>query len=587
MPASDVVYKYETMKTELNIAESLSLPVDVVTATMAILAKRRSGKTYCANVLAEEMLAAGAHIVALDPLGVWWGLRSGADGDPAGGLPIVIVGGDHADIPLDPAQGAVVADLVTEERLSCVLDVSRLSRAQMTGFVAAFLFRLFETNREALHLFVDEADMFAPQSPTAPGQSQTLDALDNVVRRGGSRGLGTTLITQRPAVLSKNLLTQADVMIALRITAPQDRSAVDDWIKGHGTNGERRLVLDSLATMDIGQAWVWAPNHTEQLAKTQIRLRQTFDASSTPKVGESIRVPQALADVNMSALAERFAVQLEAAKENDPVALRAQIAELKKRLADSPTPEPIEVTVEKIVEKIVEVPVIAESEILKLCELRDSMTGTAKDLMNMAGEITSRLGTLIKPAPVIPPLTVNKDAAPKPVKEASSSTNPAPSMPTLVPEEIRMLGALAAYPSHRMTAIQLSVMAQVSHGDPKSLWGVALINLQALDFVKAGSHISLTQKGKEVLAVATGKPVPAPMGSALDVWARHLPARSIQILRWLREIRPRVATRAEVARRVGLTPTAGTLSKYIASLYDIGLIIKDGSGRMRAADDIP
>jgi hypothetical protein len=44
----------------LNLAEGLSLPLDAVTETFAILAKRGVGKTYTGAVLAEEMVGAGA-----------------------------------------------------------------------------------------------------------------------------------------------------------------------------------------------------------------------------------------------------------------------------------------------------------------------------------------------------------------------------------------------------------------------------------------------------------------------------------------------------------------------------------------------
>lgn len=56
----------------LHIADGLSLPLDAVTETVAILARRGSGKTYGACVMAEEMIGAGAHAGVIDPLGVWW-----------------------------------------------------------------------------------------------------------------------------------------------------------------------------------------------------------------------------------------------------------------------------------------------------------------------------------------------------------------------------------------------------------------------------------------------------------------------------------------------------------------------------------
>jgi DNA helicase HerA-like ATPase len=62
----------------LKISKDLSLPEEAVTQTFAILAKRGVGKTYTASVMVEEMLKAKLHTVVVDPIGVWWGLRTSA-----------------------------------------------------------------------------------------------------------------------------------------------------------------------------------------------------------------------------------------------------------------------------------------------------------------------------------------------------------------------------------------------------------------------------------------------------------------------------------------------------------------------------
>src|SRR5215207_378728 len=95
----------------LHLADDFIIPTDAVTQTFAILAKRGVGKTYTASVLIEELVKAGLHAVVVDPIGVWWGLRASADGKRPG-LPIVILDGDHGDVPLEVASGQVIADLI-------------------------------------------------------------------------------------------------------------------------------------------------------------------------------------------------------------------------------------------------------------------------------------------------------------------------------------------------------------------------------------------------------------------------------------------------------------------------------------------
>lgn len=84
----------------LRLSASINLPGETVSRTLGIIAQKGSGKTYTAMLLAEQMLAAKQQIVCLDPTGVWWGPRSSRDGKSAG-LPILVMGGEHGDIPLD------------------------------------------------------------------------------------------------------------------------------------------------------------------------------------------------------------------------------------------------------------------------------------------------------------------------------------------------------------------------------------------------------------------------------------------------------------------------------------------------------
>src|SRR5690349_6275174 len=145
------------MTAELRIAPTLALPIDAVTETFGILAKKGAGKSNAAVVMAEEMFDAGVPWVAIDPKGDWWGMRSSADGTKPG-IPLVVFGGRHGDVPLEPTAGALIADLVLEQRLTCVLDVSEFSKADVTRFLIAFADRLYrQAEADPLHLFLEEA----------------------------------------------------------------------------------------------------------------------------------------------------------------------------------------------------------------------------------------------------------------------------------------------------------------------------------------------------------------------------------------------------------------------------------------------
>lgn len=179
----------------LRLSPDFVLPLDAVTETFAILAKRRAGKSNAAVVMAEEMYAAGLPWVAVDPKGDWWGVRAGGDGS-APGLSVVVFGGLHGDVPLEPTAGRLVADLIAERRLTCVLDVSEMSKADQRRFLTDWAERLYRKNREPLHIFAEEADEYIPQRVTA-GDARMFGAWETLIKRGGFRGLGLTILSQR------------------------------------------------------------------------------------------------------------------------------------------------------------------------------------------------------------------------------------------------------------------------------------------------------------------------------------------------------------------------------------------------------
>lgn len=318
----------------INIAKGLSLPVDVVTQVTAILAKRRAGKSYTMRRITEQLLGAGQQIVLVDPKGDQWGIRSSADGKRPG-YSVLILGGEHGDLPLEVGGGEVVARLVVEERVSVLLDLSQFRKHEVATFMTAFLENLYrlkakEQYRTPVCLVVDEADAIAPQKPQK-GEERMLGAIEDIVRRGGQRGIGCMLVTQRSAVLNKNVLTQAQVLVVLRTIAPQDIAAMKAWIDVHGTEQEGKTLISSLPSLPIGDAWFWSPGWpTDEgiFKRVHVAPITTFDSGATPKAGEKLIVPKNLADVDLDALKTQMAATIEKAKQEDPKLLRKRIAEL-------------------------------------------------------------------------------------------------------------------------------------------------------------------------------------------------------------------------------------------------------------------
>jgi len=235
-----------------------ALPADALDDRIAIVGTAGSGKTYAAKGFVERLLETGARVAIVDPLGVWWGLRASADG-AAAGFPVVVFGGRHADVPITAEMGAGLGRLIAGQALACVVDLSELgSNAARRRFMATFAEALYEANKEPLHLILDEADLWAPQRPIK-GWEGLLGHIEEIVRRGRVRGFIPWLITQRPAVVHKDVLSQADILIAMKLTASQDRDAISGWIEGQADRQEGKGILGDLPRLQQGEGNLWAP----------------------------------------------------------------------------------------------------------------------------------------------------------------------------------------------------------------------------------------------------------------------------------------------------------------------------------------
>lgn len=273
----------------------------------AIVGTTGAGKTFTAKGAVERLLAASRRVIIIDPTGAWWGLRSGVGGSQSGGFPVHIFGGSHADIDIEPnaEAGKALALALAERDVQAIIDTSEMSGGEKNRFLTPFLETLYAKNKAALHLIVDEADEIAAQR-LADGEQRLFGAFDKIVRRGRIKGFRPLMITQRPAVLHKNVLSQIGTLIALKLTSPQDRKAIEDWVKGNADADQAKAVMTSLPTLKRGEGWVWSPAD-DVLERVHFPTIGTFDSSRTPADGETVTAP-ALTAVDVAALRKAMAI---------------------------------------------------------------------------------------------------------------------------------------------------------------------------------------------------------------------------------------------------------------------------------------
>lgn len=561
----------------------IRLPLDLVTESNAILGKKGSGKSTAGLDLFEEIYAVGVPVVSIDPKGDHWGIRSGADGTPDGGLPIPVFGGLHGDLPLESESGEYIADLLRGKNLSAVLDVSEFSASERRKFLTAFIGRLYRRpEREPMHLLIEEAHEVIPQRVDA-GDAPMVGAFERVVKLGRFKGIGVTMLSQRSASLNKNVLTQVDNLFMLRTVSPQDRAAVRAWIETHS---ESSAIIDSLPSLATGECWLWQPERGEPV-KFRFRHRRTYDAGTTPKVGESPRPPATLADIDLHAIESEMSATIERSKADDPTVLRRRIVDLERQLSKKPTAAPPEPTVVEVPVPMITVADRKEFEAM-ISRFQTLLTEGWQAVSDMQATVTSgeelvrRLRATVADAPT--PLRgqaalARSQAVPQRsagVREGSSTAPARPSTlkrtqaPPTVGDDRKLTkmqkaiaGALATHGT--LSQRQLGLFTGYAH--KSGSFANALSGLRTRGLIEGGGQsLTITDEGLEVLE-ANGGFDPLPTGQALvDWWLGRLPKAQAAMLGALLEVYPASLTVDELADRAGYAVGSGSFANNRSKL---------------------
>jgi hypothetical protein len=592
---------------KLKIADNLSLPLDAVTQTFAILAKRRAGKSYTARRFAEELLGAAQQVVIVDPKGDWWGIRSSADGKSPG-FPVIVLGGEHGDLPLEVTGAEVVAKLAVYERVNLLLDLSTFRKSEVARFMggemqrAGFLESLYrlksrEDYRSPLMLVVDEADAIAPQKPFK-GEERMLGAIEDIVRRGGQRGIGCLSISQRSAVLNKNILTQTQCLVAMRTISPQDLDAMNAWIDVHGTQEQRKILMESLPSLPTGDAWFWSPGWPSDegiFKRVHVSPITTFDSGATPKPGEKLLKPKTLADIDLDAVRRQMAETIERVKAEDPRELRKQIAALKAELAAKAKEKPGSTRAD-----------------LAAAEAQGFARGyarAAKDSRKAAIEIVHEAGALMRrdvitasetlrekieklslvpEEPISSQTSVREEAPapayanyvrlPRPERKAPSTARP-----NGIPRpQQAILDGLAWLEAIGIEKAQRNIAGFLAGASPRS--SAFMNNLSALRTAgligyPSGGSVILTPEGRKLAESPERPPTSEQLHSMVY---QRLPRPQGAILAALIEAYPGSLSRDEAASRAGASPNSSAFMNNLSALRSIGLVDYPAQGQVVA-----
>jgi hypothetical protein len=161
-----------------------------------------------------------------------------------------------------------VSNLVKEGQ-GTIINLKGISPDVQEMVVARMAKKLFlarKLNRiPPMMLVVEEAHNFCPQQ----GSAMTLSVLRTIASEGRKFGLGLTVVSQRPAKIDKNVLSQCGTQIILKVTNPNDLKAICQSIEGltHG-------MEENIQRLPMGSAIISGGNIVTPII-IDVRVRHT------------------------------------------------------------------------------------------------------------------------------------------------------------------------------------------------------------------------------------------------------------------------------------------------------------------------
>ena len=246
---------------------------DLLTSRTCIIAQSGAGKSYGVAVICEQLASENLGFCIIDTEGEYASLKQKYE--------VLWVGGESADVNVSTIDLNHLASIVIKESIPLIFDISDLpdEKVLVSDWIKA-LYEASTKHRNPYLLIIEEADKFVPQ------RGEKLSVIHEVARRGRKRGLGLLVASQRPALVSKGVLSQCNHQLIGKLTVENDLKAVNHFFSS-------RKELKSLPDLLPGEFFMIGFKPDESLFKFKERL--TSHDSATPVIKE--RLPARIQEV--------------------------------------------------------------------------------------------------------------------------------------------------------------------------------------------------------------------------------------------------------------------------------------------------
>ena len=232
-----------------------------MTGRGCIIGQSGSGKSFLAGVIAEELCKANMPFCVIDTEGEYSSLKSMFN--------VIVVGGENKDVDFNIDYAKLFRASIAND-VPVVVDVSDTTDAKDVVYkVLEALYGLENQIRKPYLVLVEEADKFAPQT-----MSKNANMIEEISVRGRKRGIGLLIATQRPANISKNVLSQCSYGFIGKLTIDNDLNAIKILF-------EDRDKLVGITKLRTGEFVSFGLEHDK---KFQVKARSVEHMGMTPIV---------------------------------------------------------------------------------------------------------------------------------------------------------------------------------------------------------------------------------------------------------------------------------------------------------------
>lgn len=230
-----------------------------------------SGKSYLAKVILEELADLKIPIIVIDPEGEYTAFKDWYSS--------LIIGGNRGDLSFEgfnlESAIQIVKRVYSGEFQILLFDTSDLlssEQIQTHSLILEAVFKTASLEKKPCVLAVEEAHIIAPERG---GYSRLLDLSMEVAKRGRKRGLHSIWVTQRPADISKKVISQCNIRFFGRHQEPADLNALNTYI--------RNLGLDENNLMNLNKEFIFYSKG--EVKRIKARVLRIKDLGATPRTG--------------------------------------------------------------------------------------------------------------------------------------------------------------------------------------------------------------------------------------------------------------------------------------------------------------